>query len=231
MKKLFWVTILIAVLAAFFASSNPDGLEFIAEKLGFLETAKERTAPMPDYSLKFIPEGGVSTSLAGVAGILITLSIFWLAVYILKKGNKMKNNIAILVLLVLFSASPAFSASPYLYANTSWGALGGGLGFDLGDGRALDLCATGGSGSSGSTYQMYVDYFIGNWGAGITAKKLTVNSELAFDLNLQYALEQAVNDKVTVGASFTVLNYDTTVNADPAWTLLPSIGAYVKLPL
>lgn len=133
--------------------------------------------------------------------------------------------------IVLMAAAQAYAVSPYLYANTSWGALGGGLGFDLGEGRALDICATAGSGPSGSTYQAYVDYFIGNWGAGLTVKKLTVSSDIAFDLNLQYALEQAINDNVTVGASFTLINYDTTVNADPSWTLLPSIGAYLKLPL
>lgn len=82
MKKLFWISVVIAVLAAFFASTNPDGLDFVAEKFGFAERGQEREAPMPDYSLKFLPEGGVSTSLAGIAGILITLSLFWLGAYV-----------------------------------------------------------------------------------------------------------------------------------------------------
>jgi len=133
--------------------------------------------------------------------------------------------------LLLLTAAQVYALSPYLYANTSWGALGGGLGFDLGDGKALDLCATGGSGPSGSTYSFYVDYFIGCWGAGITVKKAAVNADPAYDLSILYALEQAINDKVTVGASFTMINYDTTANADPNWTLLPTIGAYLKLPL
>lgn len=92
MKKLFWISVVIAILAAFFASANPDGLDFISEKLGFAEKGQERTAPMPDYSLKFLPKGGVSTSLVGIAGILITLAIFWLTAYILKKGNSKMNN-------------------------------------------------------------------------------------------------------------------------------------------
>lgn len=88
MKKLFWITVVIAILAAFFASTYPDGLDFVAEKFGFAEKGQERSAPMPDYSLKFLPEGGISTFLAGIAGILITLAIFWLAVDILKDwGN------------------------------------------------------------------------------------------------------------------------------------------------
>ena len=85
MKRLFWISIVIAILAAFFASTHPDGLDFISGKLGFAERGQERTAPMPDYSLKFLPAGGVSTSLAGMAGILITLAIFRLAVYMSKK--------------------------------------------------------------------------------------------------------------------------------------------------
>lgn len=137
----------------------------------------------------------------------------------------------IVLVLMLLAATQAHAAAPYIYANTSWGALGGGLGFDLGDGKAIDLSATGGSGPSGSTYQLYADYFIGCWGVGMTAKKVAVNADLAFDLNFQYALEQAINDKVTLGGSFTLINYDTTTGADPNWTFIPSIGAYVKLPL
>ena len=109
--------------------------------------------------------------------------------------------------------------------------MGGGLGFDLGDCKAVDFSATAGSGASGSTYQLYADYFIGNWGVGVNAKKLNVNADLAYDLSLQYALEQAINDKATIGASVTLINYDTTASADPNWTFFPSIGAYVKLPL
>ncbi len=85
MKKLFWISVVIAILAAFFASANPDGLDFVSEKLGFAERGQERTAPMSDYSLKILPEGGISTSLAGIAGILITLSVFRLTVFIIKK--------------------------------------------------------------------------------------------------------------------------------------------------
>ncbi|MFH1387506.1 MAG: PDGLE domain-containing protein [bacterium] len=234
MKKLFWVSIVIAILASFFASTHPDGLDFISEKLGFAEKGVEGQAIMAGYGLKYLPEGGLSTSMAGIAGILIILGIFWLTAYTLKKGEKMKRQslfVGLLVCLLVSMSSSIFAATPYLYANTTWGAMGGGLGFDLGEGRAVDFCATAGSGASGSTYQLYADYFIGNWGVGATAKKMTVNSDLAFDLNLQYALEQEVNDKVTVGAAFTLINYDTTAGADPNWTLLPSIGAYIKLPL
>lgn len=92
MKKLVFLSLFIAVLAAVFASTNPDGLDFVAEKFGFAYKGQERIALMADYSVGFMPEGGVSTSMAGIAGILIILGIFWLAAYIMKKGkNKMRN--------------------------------------------------------------------------------------------------------------------------------------------
>lgn len=113
MKKLFWVSVVIAILAAFFASANPDGLDFISEKLGFSGKGQERTAPMADYSVGFLPEGGISTSTAGIAGILITLGLFWLAAYIIKKGdNKMNGKTACLIALTLIAASPVLAARP-----------------------------------------------------------------------------------------------------------------------
>lgn len=84
MKRLFWLTVIIAIFAAFFASANPDGLNFVAEKLGFADKGIERSAPMTNYSLKFLPAGVASTAMAAIAGILITLAIFWLAARILK---------------------------------------------------------------------------------------------------------------------------------------------------
>ena len=76
MKKLFFFSIAIAVLAAFFASTHPDGLDFVAEKFGFAAKATGHSAPLADYRVGFLPAGGISTLVAGIAGILITLSIF-----------------------------------------------------------------------------------------------------------------------------------------------------------
>ena len=120
MKKLFFVAVIIAILAAFFASAHPDGLDFVAEKFGFAEKGQGHQAPMPDYSLKFLPEGSVSTSLAGIAGILIVLAIFWLAAYILKKGEGyMKGNkkgllvaFSLGFLLAVLFVSPVLAARP-----------------------------------------------------------------------------------------------------------------------
>lgn len=114
MKKLIFLSVAIAVLAAVFASTNPDGLDFVSEKFGFAHKGQERVALMADYSVGFLPKGSISTSAAGIAGVLITLALFWLAAYIMKKGdNKMRiTNCLFFVFCVLLLAAPAFAARP-----------------------------------------------------------------------------------------------------------------------
>ncbi len=113
MKRLFLISVLIAVLAAFFASANPDGLDFVGEKLGFSDKGIERTAPMTDYHIGSLPRGEVSTAVAGTAGVLITLSIFWLVAFLLKKESKgAKKSLVFLLVASLFIPVPAFAARP-----------------------------------------------------------------------------------------------------------------------
>ncbi|NQU17951.1 MAG: hypothetical protein HQ564_07770 [Candidatus Saganbacteria bacterium] len=136
------------------------------------------------------------------------------------------------LLILLFSFilfSSVVSADTYLFGYTPGGALGGGIRFDLKPGVVLDLAASGGSGSSGSTYSLYADIFCGYWGLGITAKKATVNSNLAFDITPQFALEQPINDKVFIGVLVALCNFDTTTGADPSFTLFPTIVPYFVL--
>lgn len=87
-RKFFAVFLLAALLiaggASYYASSHPDGLEFVAEKTGFLDSADDSPAassPFADYSTKGVNDPRVSGGLAGVAGCLIVLSLsggmFW----------------------------------------------------------------------------------------------------------------------------------------------------------
>lgn len=69
---------LLAVLISPLASGNPDGLERVAEDLGFLGTGMD--APyqiLPDYTIPFLGETAISTILAGIvgAGVLLGLLI------------------------------------------------------------------------------------------------------------------------------------------------------------
>jgi hypothetical protein len=142
----------------------------------------------------------------------------------------MMRVVLMMMLLVLILASVA-SAGTYLFGYTPGGMLGGGLRFDLKPGIVADISASGGSGASGSTYRLYGDVFWGNWGVGLLAKKLTVTSDLACEFSLQYAVEQAVNDRISVGVLLLLANYDTASGADPNLTVLPSIVPYFVLGL
>lgn len=70
-----------AAVAAFlgpFASSDPDALESVAERLGFAEAARGLwPAPAPDYVLPWLAVGRVSSALAGVVGTLVAAGLAW----------------------------------------------------------------------------------------------------------------------------------------------------------
>jgi cobalt/nickel transport system permease protein len=67
---------LLAVLISPLASGNPDGLERVADDLGFLNLGLD--APyqiLPDYTIPLLGETAISTILAGVVGALIVLGL------------------------------------------------------------------------------------------------------------------------------------------------------------
>ena len=71
-KVLILLAITSIALAAFgspFASTFPDGLEKVAEKLGFVDRGSAALhSPAPDYSTPGISNGRLSGSVAGVLG-------------------------------------------------------------------------------------------------------------------------------------------------------------------
>ena len=72
------LALLIAGVVSFYASSHPDGLEFVAESTGFLETAKDSlvaNSPFADYGITGVENARVSGGLAGIVGVLLTLAI------------------------------------------------------------------------------------------------------------------------------------------------------------
>jgi PDGLE domain len=76
------VTLVVAVVISQFASGNPDGLEYVAEQEGFIDSAEDHTlsdAPLADYG----GESRTNLAIAGLAGVVVTLGIgygvFWLA--------------------------------------------------------------------------------------------------------------------------------------------------------
>ena len=83
MRRHGWGLALLAALAvaAFLtplASSAPDGLERVAERLGFADRERKSPlvkAPLADYQLTPIRDRRVSTSVAGVIGTLVVFGI------------------------------------------------------------------------------------------------------------------------------------------------------------
>ncbi len=79
----FWivgllVTLLIAGVASWYASGSPDGLEWAAEKAGFIGTAQDSAvagSPLADYSVSGVENGRLSGGLAGLLGVFATLAI------------------------------------------------------------------------------------------------------------------------------------------------------------
>lgn len=143
----------------------------------------------------------------------------------------MKKMLGLFIVLFIFILSSSSFARVYLFGYTPGGALGGGVRFDLGPSLVTDLSLMSASGNSGSTYSLYGDIFWGNWGVGVLAKKPTVNADIAYELSLQYAVEQAINDDISVGVLLLLVNYDTTDGADPNVTLMPTIAPYFVVGL
>jgi cobalt/nickel transport protein len=87
------VTLILAGVISFYASSNPDGLEKVAEKIGFIETAKEHSisdSPLADYGVKGIENSRISVGAAGVIGVIVTggvASVLFLALARKKRGS------------------------------------------------------------------------------------------------------------------------------------------------
>ena len=64
------VVLAVGLVVSQFASSEPDGLEFVAEQEGFADTAEDHTleaSPLADYG-----SDGLSRALAALVGIAIT---------------------------------------------------------------------------------------------------------------------------------------------------------------
>jgi cobalt/nickel transport system permease protein len=72
------VSLLVAVGVAQFAGDDPDGLERVAEQVGFADTAEEHrfsSSLFADYATDGVRNDSLSLALAGAAGTLLTLLV------------------------------------------------------------------------------------------------------------------------------------------------------------
>ncbi|MBL6982503.1 MAG: energy-coupling factor ABC transporter permease [Anaerolineales bacterium] len=80
---------LLAVLISPLASGNPDGLERVADDLGFLETGSSKPFEiLPDYTFPVLGDTAISTIIAGVVGTFILVGLLILIGRNLRKNRK-----------------------------------------------------------------------------------------------------------------------------------------------
>jgi cobalt/nickel transport protein len=69
------LSLLLAGIVSFYASSHPDGLEKVAEEIGFIETAKDPAtagSALADYGVAGVENERASVGIAGVIGVAAT---------------------------------------------------------------------------------------------------------------------------------------------------------------
>jgi cobalt/nickel transport protein len=78
------VSLLVAGVASYYASAHPDGLEYVAEQTGFIDSAEDSPAsesPLADYQTSGVDDARISGGVAGVVGVVVMLvlstGLFW----------------------------------------------------------------------------------------------------------------------------------------------------------
>ncbi len=82
------VALLIAGVGSYYASSHPDGLEYVAAKTGFIDSQKKPVdtgSPFADYGTKGVDNERISGGIAGIAGVGITFLLGGLLFRVLRR--------------------------------------------------------------------------------------------------------------------------------------------------
>ncbi len=85
------VSLAIAGVLSYYASSQPDGLEKVAEDKGFLDTAKDSVnagTPLADYGITGLENERLSVGLSGIIGVIVTLLVAFAIFKTLAKKGK-----------------------------------------------------------------------------------------------------------------------------------------------
>lgn len=85
------VSLVVAGVVSYLASSSPDGLEHVAASLGFDASARDSAAagsPLADYAVRGV-DGPVSGGVAGVLGVLaVGLVMGVLVLYVRRRAAR-----------------------------------------------------------------------------------------------------------------------------------------------
>jgi cobalt/nickel transport protein len=83
--------LLLAGGLSFYASGHPDGLEYVAESVGFLDSAGDSAtagSPLADYGVSGVDSARLSGGLAGVVGVLVTGLVMGALVLVLRRFSR-----------------------------------------------------------------------------------------------------------------------------------------------
>lgn len=83
------VAFVLAGFVSYYASSSPDGLEYVAGEQGFLDTAEEHKSsadsPMADYATRGVDDGRLSGAVAGITGTALVLVVAGGVAYLVRR--------------------------------------------------------------------------------------------------------------------------------------------------
>jgi cobalt/nickel transport protein len=82
------VALVLAGFVSFYASSDPDGLEYVAGQQGFAEDTREHpsaNSPLADYTTRGVEEDRASGALAGITGTLLVLVLTGGSAWLLRR--------------------------------------------------------------------------------------------------------------------------------------------------
>lgn len=84
------LSVVVAVVVSQFASSSPDGLEYVADNQGFTDTADDHAfadSPLADYGSGVTDTDWVGTAVAGLVGVAVTFGVVYGLFWITRRRN------------------------------------------------------------------------------------------------------------------------------------------------
>ncbi|MGL4177089.1 MAG: PDGLE domain-containing protein [Dermatophilaceae bacterium] len=88
------VSLLLAGGLSFYASGHPDGLEYVAGSVGFLDSAQDSAtadSPFADYGVSGVEDARLSGGLAGVVGVVVTGLVMGGLVLVLRRLSRRRG--------------------------------------------------------------------------------------------------------------------------------------------
>lgn len=85
------LSLVLAGVVSFYASSHPDGLESVAADQGFLGTARDSVgaaSPFADYTTRGVGDARLSGGLAGLVGVLVVGALAFVLFRVLARRSR-----------------------------------------------------------------------------------------------------------------------------------------------